>query len=79
MTKLYLIRHMQTEGNLFRLMQGHWDGDVTALGLRQIDALAERFRGVPAKWAFLIVPLLTAGMAGMICFLIELVRIRGMK
>ena len=39
----------------------------------------ERFRAVPAKWAFLIVPLLTAGMAGMICFLIELVRIRGMK
>ena len=34
----------------------------------------ERFRSVPAKWAFLIVPLLTAGMAGMICFLIELIR-----
>ncbi len=35
----------------------------------------ERFRAVPAKWAFLIVPLLTAGMAGMICLLIELIRI----
>ena len=34
----------------------------------------KRFRSVPAKWAFLIVPLLTAGMAGMICFLIELIR-----
>ena len=34
----------------------------------------ERFRAVPAKWAFLIVPLLTAGMAGMICFLVELIR-----
>ena len=43
MTELYLIRHTEAEGNLFRAMQGHWDGDVTALGLREIDALAERF------------------------------------
>jgi len=34
----------------------------------------KRFRAVPAKWAFLIVPLLTAGMAGMICLLIEMIR-----
>ena len=46
MTELYLIRHTQAEGNVYHAMQGHWDGDVTALGLRQIDALAERFRGV---------------------------------
>lgn len=46
MTEIYLIRHAQAEGNLYRMMQGHWDGSVTALGLRQIDALAERFRGV---------------------------------
>ena len=46
MTEIYLIRHTEAEGNLFRAMQGHWDGDVTALGLREIDALAERFRGV---------------------------------
>ena len=46
MTEIYLIRHTQAEGNVYRAMQGHWDGDVTALGLRQIDALAERFRGV---------------------------------
>lgn len=47
MTEIYLIRHVQTEGNLFRVMQGHYDGTVTALGLRQVDMLAERFRGVP--------------------------------
>ncbi len=47
MTEIYLIRHTQAEGNVYRAMQGHWDGDVTALGLRQIDALAERFRAVP--------------------------------
>lgn len=44
MTEIYLIRHAQAEGNRYRMMQGHWDGDVTATGLRQIDALAERFR-----------------------------------
>ena len=46
MTEIYLIRHTQAEGNVYHAMQGHWDGDVTALGLRQVDALAERFRGV---------------------------------
>lgn len=46
MTEIYLIRHTQAEGNLYRMMQGHWDGDVTAMGRRQIDALAERFKDV---------------------------------
>lgn len=46
MTEIYLIRHAQAEGNLYRMMQGHWDGSVTALGLKQIDALAKRFRTV---------------------------------
>ena len=46
MTSIYLIRHTQAEGNLYRMMQGHWDGHVTKNGLRQIDALAERFRDV---------------------------------
>ena len=46
MTEIYLIRHTEAEGNLYRAMQGHWDGDVTATGLREIDALAERMRGV---------------------------------
>ena len=47
MTEIYLIRHTQAEGNVYRAMQGHWDGDVTALGLLEIDALAERFRDIP--------------------------------
>lgn len=46
MTEIYLIRHTQAEGNLYRMMQGHWDGDVTDLGKLQIRALAERFRNV---------------------------------
>ena len=47
MTEIYLIRHCQAEGNRYRMMQGFWDGEVTALGLQQIDALAERFREIP--------------------------------
>ncbi len=46
MTEIYLIRHAQAEGNVYRMMQGHWDGDVTDMGMRQIDALAERFRNI---------------------------------
>ena len=47
MTEIYLIRHVQAEGNLYRVMQGHFDGAVTALGYRQADLLAERFRELP--------------------------------
>ena len=47
MTKIYLIRHANAEGNAYHMMQGFWDGGVTALGERQVDALTERFRDVP--------------------------------
>ncbi len=47
MTEIYLIRHTQAEGNLYRVMQGHWDGGVTETGLQQIDLLAERFKNIP--------------------------------
>lgn len=47
MTNIYLIRHAEAEGNLYRRIQGHWNGRVTPRGLRQIDALAERFRDIP--------------------------------
>ena len=53
MTEIYVIRHAQAEGNLYRYMQGHWDGDVTSVGVRQRDALAERFKDIPvdAIWS----------------------------
>lgn len=47
MTEIYVIRHVQAEGNLYRLMQGHWDGDITLLGEKQRDALSLRFRDIP--------------------------------
>ena len=47
MTEIYVIRHVQAEGNLYRHMQGHWDGDVTPLGRLQRDALSLDFRDIP--------------------------------
>ena len=47
MTRVYLIRHAEAEGNIYRRAQGQYDGAVSAKGLRQIAALAERFRGEP--------------------------------
>ena len=44
MTRVYLIRHAEAEGNIYRRAQGQYDGAVSAKGLRQIAALAERFR-----------------------------------
>ena len=47
MTEIYLIRHTQTEGNRFRMIQGFWDGEVSRQGFRQIEALAGRFADIP--------------------------------
>lgn len=46
MTTIYLIRHAEAEGNLFRRAQGHWNGKITERGRKQIDALAERFKDI---------------------------------
>lgn len=45
MTEIFLIRHAQAEGNLYRMMQGHWDGELTPAGIQQAEDLVERFRG----------------------------------
>lgn len=47
MTDIYLIRHAEAEGNIYRRAHGWYDGRISAKGRRQIQALAERFRGVP--------------------------------
>ena len=46
MTHIYLIRHGEAEGNIYRRAHGHYDGRITARGLRQVDALAERFKDI---------------------------------
>lgn len=43
MTTVYLIRHAEAEGNVYRRCQGHYDSTITARGYRQIAALAKRF------------------------------------
>lgn len=44
MTKIYLIRHAEAEGNFYRRIHGQYDSKLTKRGYKQIDALAERFR-----------------------------------
>lgn len=46
MTKIYLVRHAEAEGNIYRLAQGHFDGLVTKRGYEQIRALRRRFEGI---------------------------------
>ncbi len=46
MTTVYLIRHAQAEGNLYRRCHGWYNGLITEKGYRQIEALARRFQDV---------------------------------
>ena len=46
MTTIYLVRHAEAEGNLYRLVQGHFNGFITKRGYEQIRALRRRFDGV---------------------------------
>lgn len=47
MTTLYLIRHAEAEGNLYRRIHGQYNSLITDNGYRQIAALRERFADVP--------------------------------
>lgn len=47
MTRIYLIRHAEAEGNLYRRVHGWYDSLITDNGYRQIAALRERFLDVP--------------------------------
>ncbi len=47
MTTMYIIRHAEADGNLYRRVHGQFDGLVTARGLKQIDRLRERFLEIP--------------------------------
>ena len=47
MTTIYLIRHAEAEGNLYRRVHGWYDSLITDNGYRQIVALEERFRDIP--------------------------------
>ncbi len=47
MTTIYLIRHAEAEGNLFKRLHGQYDSPVTPLGQQQIACLARRFADIP--------------------------------
>ncbi len=53
MTRIFLIRHGEAEGNLYRRAQGQFDTPLTPRGRQQLEALAARFRDVPldAVWS----------------------------
>ena len=43
MTRVYIVRHCEAEGNNRRLFQGLTDCDITEMGQKQLDLLSERF------------------------------------
>ncbi|WP_300415500.1 GNAT family N-acetyltransferase [uncultured Oscillibacter sp.] len=47
MTTIYLIRHAEAEGNLYRVAQGQHESNLTDRGWRQVRALERRFADVP--------------------------------
>lgn len=46
MTKIYIVRHCEAEGNNKRLFQGSTNCDITDLGGKQLDFLKKRFDGI---------------------------------
>ena len=46
MTEIYLIRHGEAEGNVFRRLHGHYDGLLTPRGMRQVKCLEKRFEHI---------------------------------
>ena len=47
MTRIYLVRHAEAEGNVYRRIHGQYDSRITPNGLRQVDALRARFQDIP--------------------------------
>ena len=46
MTSIYLIRHAEAEGNLYRIAQGQKNSNLTDRGWRQVRALEKRFADI---------------------------------
>lgn len=47
MTKIYLIRHCQSMGNIQHRFQGRYDADISPDGAKQLELLGLRFRNEP--------------------------------
>lgn len=46
MTTIYLVRHAEAEGNLYRRIHGWYNSKITEKGYRQIAALEKRFQAI---------------------------------
>lgn len=46
MTTLYLVRHGETKGNVAKIMQGQRQGELTPVGVRQIEELSNSLSGI---------------------------------
>ena len=46
MTEIYLIRHAEAEGNVFRRLHGHYDGLLTPRGMKQVKCVEKRFESI---------------------------------
>ena len=67
MTRIYLVRHAEAEGNLYRRIHGWYDSLITDNGYRQIAALAHRFEGIPVDAVYSSDLFRTRTTAGAIC------------
>lgn len=45
-TRIYVVRHCETDANANKIFQGHTDNDVNELGAKQLEALSKRFKNV---------------------------------
>lgn len=45
-TRIYLVRHAEAEGNLFRIAHGQYNSTITPRGYRQLRHLRDRFRDI---------------------------------
>ena len=64
MKTIYLIRHVEAEGNIFRRAQGQCESLITKMGSQQVNCLEKRFEPVDVDYVFssdLLRARLTAG------------------
>ena len=67
MTTIYLIRHAEAEGNLYRIAQGQANSLLTDRGRQQVRALARRFQDVPVDAVYASDLCRTCATAGAVC------------
>ena len=52
MTEIYLIRHAEAEGNIYRRNHGQYDSLLTPLGMQQLGPLEKRFEDIDIDACF---------------------------